>query len=203
MQTLLLATRNRKKCGELQALLDEVGGTFQVLTVDDVPLPLPEVEEDGETFTDNARKKAMILAQASGLLTLADDSGLCVDALAGAPGVYSARFAGEDADDLSNNALLLEKMQGVDHRKAHFVCVLALATPDGDCHTVSGRCDGVLRREVSGQGGFGYDPLFVPDGYPCTFAEMHPAEKHRISHRGKALQTALRTWLVEGVFQFN
>ncbi len=201
MQTILLATRNRKKCAELQSLLRSVNGHFHVCTIEDAPQDLPEVEEDGESFADNARKKAITLAKASGFMTLADDSGLCVDALDGAPGVRSARFAGDSCDDAANNALLLDKMRTVSSRKAHFQCVLALATPDGICDTVSGVCAGTLLTKASGQGGFGYDPLFVPDGYACSFAEMPAQEKHRISHRGKALQAALRTWLVDGTFK--
>lgn len=201
MQTILLATRNRKKCAELQALLVEVDGQFRLLTVDDVDSDLPEVEEDGETFAENARKKAVMLARASGLLTLADDSGLSVDALDGAPGVYSARFAGEPSNDAANNALLLQKMAAVTDRTAHFHCVLALARPDGACQTVSGICDGTLQATPSGNGGFGYDPLFVPDGFTCTFADMPANDKHRISHRGKALQAAVHAWVKDGSFQ--
>lgn len=201
MQTILLATRNQKKCAELQSVLDAVDGQFRLLTVDAAPMSLPEVEEDGDTFADNARKKAITLAAASGMLTLADDSGLCVDALGGAPGVRSARFAGEESDDAANNALLLERLRDIDDRRAHFCCVLALAEPDGRCQTVSGVCEGALRKEPSGTSGFGYDPLFVPDGCDCTFAELPQSDKHRISHRGKALQEALRIWVTDGVFQ--
>ncbi len=201
MQTILLATRNQKKCAELQSILDAVEGQFCLLTVDAAPMSLPEVEEDGETFAENACKKAITLAAASGMLTLADDSGLCVDALDGAPGVRSARFAGEKSDDVANNALLLERLRDVEDRRAHFCCVLALAEPDGRCQTVSGVCKGTLRKEPSGTSGFGYDPLFVPDGFDCTFAELPQRDKHRISHRGHALQEALRVWVVNGTFQ--
>ncbi len=203
MQTILLATRNRKKCVELQAVLDHVAADFRVLTIDQLDRDMPEVDEDGDTFAANASKKACVLAKASGLMTLADDSGLAVDALGGAPGVYSARFAGEPSNDAANNALLLEKMRSVTNRTAHFHCVLALAMPDGRCATVSGACSGKLLSEPSGTSGFGYDPLFVPDGYACTFADMPADEKHRISHRGKALQAALAVWVRDGVFQLG
>ena len=200
MQTILLATRNKKKCVELQAVLDGVEGDFRLLTIDALDREMPEVEEDGDTFAANACKKARMLAAASGLMTLADDSGLAVDALDGAPGVYSARFAGEPSSDAANNTLLLEKLRHVTNRTAHFHCVLALALPDGKCSTVAGVCHGKLLSEPSGTSGFGYDPLFVPDGYAYTFADMPAAEKHRISHRGKALQAALDAWVHDGVF---
>lgn len=201
MQKILLATRNRKKCAELQALLSDVERGLDILTVDDVSSALPEVVEDGDTFEANAKKKAVVLAQASGYMTLADDSGLCVDALDGAPGVRSARFAGENADDAANNALLIQRLQSVTDRAAHFVCVLALALPNGECQTVSGACHGTLLRAPRGASGFGYDPLFVPNGYTCTFAEMESAEKQRISHRAKALLAAREKWVVDGCFR--
>jgi len=201
MQTILLATRNRKKLAELQGLLSGSGTQCRFVTIDEVNASLPEVEEDGETFEANARKKAMVLAAASGLLTLADDSGLAVDALAGAPGVRSARFAGEPANDQRNNQYLLETLHGVQDRAAQFHCVLALAMPDGRCQTVSGICRGALLQECSGTGGFGYDPLFVPEGYDRTFAEIGTDAKGRISHRAKALQAAFERWLEHGVFR--
>ncbi|MFU8779684.1 MAG: RdgB/HAM1 family non-canonical purine NTP pyrophosphatase [Kiritimatiellia bacterium] len=200
MQTILLATRNRKKLAELQALLADRSGTCRFVTIDDVDAQLPDVDEDGETFTANACKKALVLAQASGLLTLADDSGLAVDALGGAPGVRSARFAGEPSDDAANNALLLQKLLLVHDRSAQFHCVLALATPDGRCATVAGVCKGHLREAPSGAAGFGYDPLFVPEGYTQTFAELGADVKHRVSHRAQALRAARATWVRNGMF---
>ena len=202
MQTILLATRNLKKLAELQGLLSETRAACRFVTIDDVAVRLPEVEEDGATFVENARKKALVLAAASGLLTLADDSGLSVDALAGAPGVRSARFAGEPCDDARNNALLLARMEGVRERDAQFHCVLALADPSGRCETVAGICRGTLLGSLCGAGGFGYDPLFVPDGYRETFAALGAAHKQRISHRAVALRKALDMWLRDGRFCF-
>lgn len=184
---LLIATRNQKKKKELETILS--GFDIKLLSLDDLP-PLPEVEEDGLTFEENAIKKALTVARQSNLLTLADDSGLVVDALQGAPGVYSARYAGPDANDEKNNQKLLQALQGVPEaeRTARFVCVIALASPDGNVQTVMGSCEGRIDRTLHGAGGFGYDPLFIPDGCGQSFAELPAEEKNRISHRGKALQ---------------
>jgi len=203
MQTILLATRNRKKLSELQGLLDGRAVGCRFVTIADIPESLPDVEEDGATYVANARKKALVLAAASGLLTLADDSGLSVDALDGAPGVRSARFAGEPCDDARNNALLLERMHDVTDRAASFICVLALADASGYCECVTGSCRGTLRGKPSGTAGFGYDPLFVPEGHTRTFAELGLAEKQGISHRADALRKALAVWLHEGHFRFR
>ncbi len=186
---LLLATRNQKKKKELQQILNDLD--IQIITLDEVPA-LPEVIEDGETFSQNAIKKAVETAVASGLPCLADDSGLVVDALNGQPGIYSARFAGEAADDLQNNQKLLKLMADVEPEKrtARFVCVIALSDAAGKVKTVEGSCEGNIAFEPSGSGGFGYDPLFVPDAFTCTFAELSPEQKNRISHRGKALEKA-------------
>jgi XTP/dITP diphosphohydrolase len=200
MQTLLLATRNRRKLAELQALLDGATQACRMVTIDDLEGDMPEVDEDGDTFVANARKKAIVLAKSSGLLTLADDSGLAVDALGGDPGVRSARYAGTPCDDDRNNALLLSRLDGVIDRRARFHCVLALADPTGRCKTVSGICEGTLLAAPQGRHGFGYDPLFVPDGYERTFAEMPASEKHQISHRARALQAAISNWLHRGQF---
>ncbi len=198
MQKLLLATRNRKKCEELQALL--VDTTCKLLSVDEVGKALPEVVEDGLTFVDNARKKAIQMAQASGLMTLADDSGLEVRALNGAPGVYSARYAGTPCSDIRNNEKLLGALAGMTDRTARFRCVIALASPDGVCATVEGICQGQIGWEAHGAGGFGYDPLFIPNGFSRRFAELSPQEKQAISHRGQALRAALAAWYKEGSF---
>lgn len=189
---LLIATRNAHKLDEIRAILSRPGLTL--VGVAEHGRPLPEVVEDADTFTGNALKKARTLCAASGLWTLADDSGLEVDAIDGAPGVYSARYAGEGAGDAANNARLLRELDDVEDRRARFRCVLALAAPDGRDWTVEGCCEGRIARAPSGTGGFGYDPLFHPDGGTCSFAELTPAEKNRISHRARALAAAAREW---------
>ena len=188
---LLIATRNQHKIDEFRQMLNPLG--VEILGADDVP-GLPEVEEDGDTFEANAAKKAVEVAKASGRWTLADDSGLEVDALEGAPGVYSARFAGEEANYADNNKLLLEKLEGVTHRTGRFCCVLALAQPHGEVHTLRGTCEGTIALAGRGDNGFGYDPLFIPEGLTQTFAELSDEEKHALSHRGQALQLALKEW---------
>jgi XTP/dITP diphosphohydrolase len=183
---LLIASRNRKKKEELQQILRDLD--LELLTLDDLP-PLPEVEEDGMTFAENAIKKAVIVAQQTGLLTLADDSGLVVDALQGAPGVFSARYSGPGANDEKNNQKLLQAMQDIPDagRTARFVCVIALASPDGQVQTVEGSCEGKIDHILRGNAGFGYDPLFIPEGFEESFAQLEPSLKNNISHRGKAL----------------
>jgi len=184
---LVLATRNAHKVGELQAILSDAG-----LDVELVALPddAPDVVEDALTFAANASKKARSAALATGLPTIADDSGLCVDALNGMPGVFSARWAGSHGDDAANLHLLLDQVADVadPERGASFVCAAALALPSGEERVVEGRLRGVLRREPRGSGGFGYDPAFVPDGHERTTAEMSAAEKNAISHRGNAFR---------------
>ena len=198
---LLVATRNPKKLREIQEILGASGMTL--LSVADVAGDLPEVVEDGDTFEANAIKKAVTLARASGLLTLADDSGLEVDALGGAPGVYSARYAGEPSCDTANNRKLLGALEGASDRRARFRCVIALAVPDGRAATVDGRCEGRIADAPRGEGGFGYDPLFIPDGHARTFAELGSDVKHRISHRGAALRAAVKAWRQpDGAFGF-
>jgi len=188
---LLIATRNNHKMGEIR----------QILAIPSLELigmeayrDIPEVIEDGDTFEANARKKAVTLAKATGLWTLADDSGLEVDALGGEPGVWSARYAGEPVDYAANNAKLLKALANTTRRAARFRCVIALSDPRGRARTVEGRCEGAIIHECRGKQGFGYDPLFVPDGFRETFAEMGSAEKNAISHRGKALQRAAEAW---------
>lgn len=190
---ILIATRNRGKLAEIREILSAPG--LELLDPDTLG-NLPEVEEDGDTFEANAIKKAVTLARASGMLTLADDSGLEVDALGGEPGVYSARYAGEPSDDAANNAKLLDDLRGASNRRARFRCAIALATPDGECSTVDGRCEGRIADAPQGQGGFGYDPLFVPDGFSQSFGELEAAVKHRISHRGAALRAAREAWSI-------
>jgi XTP/dITP diphosphohydrolase len=195
---IVVATRNRHKLAEIRAILDVPS---LVLAGADEMEGLPDVEEDGETFEANAMKKAVTVAKAAGLWALADDSGLEVAALGGEPGVRSARYAGEPSDHAANIVKLLAALRGVSDRRARFRCVLALASPAGDVSTAEGECAGRIEFAPRGSGGFGYDPVFVPDGYRQTFAEMTPQEKDRISHRGRALETARRAWadrLAEG-----
>ena len=186
---LVLATANPDKAAEIRALLLDAG-----LAVELVPRPhdVPEVEEDGATLEDNARLKAVALCDATGLPAVADDTGLSVDALFGAPGVYSARFAGEDATYADNVAKLLREPRDVPapERTARFTTVALARWPDGREVAAIGDVEGTIGGEARGDGGFGYDPLFVPvEGDGRTFAEMTAAEKHRVSHRGRAFRT--------------
>jgi XTP/dITP diphosphohydrolase len=189
---LLIATGNLHKLREIRAILSVPG--LEIVSPRDLPQPLPPIEEDGLTFEANAIKKAMVTALATGLWTLADDSGLEVEALGNAPGVRSARYAGEPSSDAANNALLLKNLAGSDNRRARFRCALALCSPKGRCQVVEGACPGSLLAAPRGANGFGYDPLFVPDGFTQTFAEMPDAEKNALSHRARALQKARETW---------
>lgn len=198
--TLVLATRNSHKVGELHEILDAAG-----VAVELVPLPdgAPEVVEDGVTFADNALKKARSAAEATGLPAVADDSGLCVDALNGMPGVLSARWAGSHGDDAANLRLVLDQLSAVpdELRGAAFVCAAALAMPTGEEHVVEGRLVGSLAHQPRGSGGFGYDPVFVPEGDTRTTAEMSAVEKNTISHRGnafRALAPAIRDMVLRG-----
>ena len=187
MKELVVATRNLGKLKELQALLEGVVGTVRCAA--DIP-DFPETIEDGLTFQENALKKAREAMLFSGLPALADDSGLVVDALNGRPGVYSARFAGEGAGDTANNRRLLEELDGIPaaRRQSAFVCVLAFVTPEGCEQVFSGRVGGSILTSERGDGGFGYDPLFLVDGFDRTMAELTLQEKNVISHRGQALQ---------------
>ncbi len=184
---LILATRNEGKLEELRALLH--GMPILVSSLKDYP-HVPKVVEDGDTFLENAHKKAREVAQHTGRWTLADDSGLTVDALHGAPGVISARYAGKDGDAAANNKKLLRAMKKVpaEARKAAFVCVMVLAAPDGREWHVEGRCDGTIGFEPKGDGGFGYDPLFVVKSFGRTMAELTMDEKNKVSHRGRAMK---------------
>jgi len=187
---LLVATGNKGKLKEIKRLLD--GAAIEIIGLDQLDNP-PEVIEDGDTFTLNAQKKAREMAKFSGYLTLADDSGLVVDALNGAPGVYSARYAGEQGDDAANNVRLLKEMDSVPdaERQAAFHCVVALAWPDGRCETYDGQISGVILRSARGEDGFGYDPLFLVPEYGKTTAELSLEIKNRISHRGHALRKVI------------
>jgi len=183
---LLVATRNAGKLRELRALLGERGVEVQGLV--DVP-GAPVVEEDAATFLGNALKKARVLAEATGLPVLADDSGLVVDALGGRPGVHSARYAGPGSADADNNRRLLRELKGVppENRGAAFVCAMVLVVPDGREFTASGRLSGRILEEGRGGDGFGYDPLFLVEEEGRTLAEMELAAKNRMSHRARAL----------------
>jgi XTP/dITP diphosphohydrolase len=187
MTELVIATRNRGKMKEIEAFL--AGLVDRVVCAADFDA-FPETVEDGATFEANALKKAREAMAFTGLPALADDSGLAVDALDGRPGVYSARFAGEGAGDAANNARLLEELAGVPHerRQAAFVCSLAFVAPDGREKVFSGRVGGHILEEARGNGGFGYDPLFLVEGFDRTMAELSLEEKNRISHRGQALR---------------
>lgn len=181
MNTLIVATHNAHK-------LREIG---QILPGWDIRGEDSGAEETAETFVGNARIKARAIApRHPGTWVMADDSGLEVVALGGAPGVRSARYAGRDGDASANNALLLRNLSGVADRRARFTCAIVLVAPDGMEHEVEGHCPGHIAETPSGAGGFGYDPLFVPDGYDRSFAELSPDEKNAISHRGRALAAA-------------
>ncbi|MEW5920450.1 MAG: ribonuclease PH [Bacillota bacterium] len=188
---LILATHNRGKVAELQEMLD--GLPLEILSLTDFP-QFPPVTENGTTFKENAMLKAETICRLSGEMVLADDSGLEVDYLNGRPGVYSARFAGEQAGDGQNNALLQQLMQGVprEQRGARFTCVIALARPGHPTVAVEGNCRGSIAAAPQGDGGFGYDPLFIPEDETRTFAQMDRESKSRISHRGRALRKIKR-----------
>ena len=193
---LIIASNNAHKLVEIKAIL---GGLFdEILSMREAGID-HETIEDGATFMENAEKKAREIAQIAGCCALADDSGICVDALGGAPGIYSARFCGRHGDDAVNNRLLLEKLKDKDDRRAHYTCAIALVRPDGSVVRAEGYMHGVIGFEEKGQNGFGYDPLFIPtdcgvgktDKRPNTenrsYAQLTPDEKDAISHRGNAL----------------
>lgn len=191
LMKLLIATRNKHKLVEIRQIIDIPAIELESLL--DFP-GIPEVVEDGLTFEDNAVKKAVSGAKHSGLWTMADDSGLEVNALGGAPGVWSARYAGEPVSYEANNRKLLAELAGKTDRTARFRCSIALSSPTGRCEVVNGYCHGHIIHESRGQGGFGYDPLFVPDGHDQTFAEMSHEQKNVISHRANALKAATAKW---------
>jgi len=188
---LVLATGNAGKVDELRALLSDLSLTL--IPAHDLDDP-PSVTEDAETLDGNARKKARAFHEQTGHAALADDTGLEVVALNGKPGVHTARFAGPDATPADNKRRLLEVMEGVEERRARFRTVVALINAEGTARTFEGHCEGTITTAPHGDGGFGYDPLFQPDGHNRTFAEMPARTKNEISHRRKALD-ALRTFL--------
>lgn len=181
----VLASHNQGKLAEMQRILGQLG--VEVVLQSELGLAL-EPEETGTTFTENARIKAEAVMQASGLPAIADDSGLCVDALNGAPGMYSARYGGEGLDDTGRYRLLLENMKGQMPRTAKFVSVITCCFPNGDVLTARGECPGTIAFAPQGEGGFGYDPVFFVPPLKKTFAQLTAEEKNAISHRGKALE---------------
>ena len=188
---VILASHNAKKLRELQRILTAaVPGLPEEAVISSAGIDLPDVVEDAVTFEDNALLKARSAAAATGLLAVADDSGLAVDVLGGAPGIFSARWSGRHGDDDANNDLLLAQLADVpaEHRTARFVCAAALVASDGSETVERGEMTGVLLTERHGEGGFGYDPLFRPDGEQRSAAELSPEEKDAISHRGKAFR---------------
>ncbi|MGM0453129.1 MAG: XTP/dITP diphosphatase [Thermodesulfobacteriota bacterium] len=184
MTTLVIATRNPGKTAEIRDLLKNY--PVSIKNLDDFG-EIPEVDEDGTTFDDNAYKKASFAARVLGFPAMADDSGLCVTALNGAPGVHSARFAGKEATDADRSRKVLEQLQGAADRSAAFECVISIAVPTGAALTYEGRCEGVIAEAPAGDNGFGYDPIFYYPPAGKTFAQMSRKEKGRVSHRGKAL----------------
>ena len=191
MRTLLLATTNEHKLKEFRTILREL--PFTLLSLRDVQLDM-DVDETGTTFVENALLKAHAYARAANMLSLADDSGLEIDALGGAPGVYSARFAGRDMPYTERFRLILARLQdvSVSQRTARFRCAIALAEPTGYTRVVEGAIEGIIAESPRGENGFGYDPIFLVPEYGKTTAEMAPEEKHRISHRGRAAEAACR-----------
>lgn len=186
---IVLATRNKGKVKEMQELLKDF--PVEVRSLNDFG-PIPEAVEDGETFDENAYKKAHFTAKVLGLPAISDDSGLVVEALDGAPGVRSARYAGDNASDAENISKLLKEMEGTTNRKAAFECVISLAVPSGPALTYEGRCEGEITTAPQGEGGFGYDPVFFYPPYGKTFAESSMEEKNKVSHRGKALAEVVK-----------
>lgn len=188
MITMIAASSNAHKIKEIQSIMSKFG--VKVVSRKEAGVPEFEIEEDGETFEENSLKKAEAIMKATGKLTVADDSGLMVDYLGGAPGVYSARFAGEECDDEKNNEKLLKHLEGLpaEDRKAKFVSVITLMFPDGNTIVARGERPGRIIETPTGENGFGYDPLFVPDGLSKTFAQLSDKEKNSISHRARALE---------------
>ena len=186
---IVLASRNKKKIGELRTILSQYIEGIEILSLDDVGI-LGEIEEDGDTFEQNALIKARVAAT-SGYIGVGDDSGLCVDALGGAPGVYSARYAGDHGDDEANNDLLLKNLEDKDDKSARFVCCIACIFPESYGYepiVVRGEVEGQIISQRRGEGGFGYDPLFYFPQFDKTLAEVTPEQKNSVSHRGNAIK---------------
>lgn len=191
MERVIMASGNKKKIAELGAILKGFG--MEVVTKDDAGFGDIDPIEDGETYEENSMKKAREIMEASGAITLADDSGLEVEYLDGAPGVHSARFAGDDCDYDANNQKLLKLLDGVpmEKRKAKFITVITMLFPDGREIIARGECPGVIAEGLLGSGGFGYDPVFIPDGHTESFAELGTDVKNQISHRARAIQNLI------------
>lgn len=187
MKRIIAASQNQHKIREIEAITKDFG--MSIISRDDAGVPNFEIVEDGETFETNSYKKAYEIMRLSGEITIADDSGLEVDYLDGAPGVYSARFAGEEGNDKKNNEKLLNLLEGVpmEKRTGRFVSVITVVYPDGTNLVARGEVEGHIAFEESGSNGFGYDPLFIPVGYDITFGNIPPEEKNKISHRANAL----------------
>lgn len=204
LSILVIATKNQNKLREFKEILKDL--QIEIRSLDDFG-PIPEAIEDGDTFDENAYKKAIHTAKVLGLPAIADDSGLVVDSLNGAPGVYSARFSGENATDEENLQKLITDLKGVENRKAHFQCVLSIAVPSGPALTYEGSCEGTIIDEKRGESGFGYDPIFYYEEYEKTFAELTMQEKNKISHRGKALNQVksevlqIKKWLEQRILE--
>ena len=179
---VFIATGNKKKIDEIKPLLKD----FEVLSIAD-GINIPEVEENSDTFEGNSQKKALEIAKFLNMVAIADDSGLMVDALEGEPGVYSARYAGENANDSDNNKKLIQNLKGIGNRKAKFVSVISVAKPNGEVHSFRGEVEGLILDEARGNSGFGYDPYFYYVAYGKTFAELELSEKNAIRHSARAL----------------
>ena len=187
IRELVVATRNKEKLQEIKEILK--GLKLKILSLEDFP-GAPYINENGKTFFENAAKKAIKIAKFSQRLTLGEDSGLCIDALLGAPGIYSSRFSGKNKDDLKNNQKVLKLLKGVPQKKrtASYVCAAALADKNGLISVLGGKCSGLIGMKMKGTYGFGYDPLFIVPHYNKTFAQLGPLVKHKISHRYRALR---------------
>jgi len=188
MEKIIAASSNKHKIKEIQSIMGKFG--MEVISKNEAGIPDFDVEEDGDTFEANSHKKAFEMMKLFGKTTIADDSGLMVDYLGGAPGVYSARFAGEPCDDNKNNEKLLKLLAGVPEKErgAKFVSVITMIFPDGDTLVARGECPGRIIEVPVGENGFGYDPIFVPDGFDKSYAQLTDEEKNTISHRAKALE---------------
>ena len=193
---LIIASNNAHKLKEMKEILSPFFDDVQSMREAGIE---HETVEDGATFMENAVKKARELAEISGQAAIADDSGICVDVLDGAPGIYSARFSGVHGDDKANNRLLLEKLEGVENRSAHYTCAIALCWPDGRMLTAEDYLFGEIAHDEKGTGGFGYDPLFLLPERGVRTAELGPGEKNAISHRGKALRRLVKLLEEQGV----
>lgn len=187
--TFVLATANPGKIAEMKDILSEIG--VDIITRDDLGITI-DVEETGTTFIENATLKARAICKAANMPAIADDSGLCVDALSGEPGVYTSSYGGEELSNRERYMYLLKQMKNTEQRTAKFVSTIVCAFPNGDILTATGECCGTIATQPCGDGGFGYDPVFIPDGYKKTMGEMTPDEKNAISHRGKSLREFVR-----------